>query len=419
MTMWLRGPLQPASLIMFLLVFSAVAGAATLDRDYQFGEDPGENGSAGRAVGVNLGGTLFTFDSFGTIGLGDLQDLEVVGNPTYASVSDRPGFGGGVGISFDGNGDYLVGANLNLPATSQASVGNDDDPIDPQLPGPNNYTNISDRYFQLWVKPNGASQGDTQSVVMDSNQHGVRIVNGNWSMRYNKTDFDSDVGVNFNQWSHVMVARPFGPGQGSFLFVDGNVAAVAVGGYDGAATEELVVGSNTGRDSNRNFTGGTDEFFHGLVDNLTMAIIGNNISDGGQDFGGFDVAVDNEFIALALDGVSPADVNRDGVVAGDGSGPIATDDVSAFIDGWLNRNVINGLQIGDLSSRERGDLNLDGLTNLSDWAILNAADPAAGAAAAHALGVPEPTALLHGLICFLALAVTRPFRSHAARFRYR
>ena len=49
-----------------------------------------------------------------------------------------------------------------------------DDPIEPSLPGPNNYTNISDRYFQVWVKPNGGSQGTTQSVVMDSNQHGVR-----------------------------------------------------------------------------------------------------------------------------------------------------------------------------------------------------------------------------------------------------
>ncbi len=56
MTIWLRGPLQ--SIIVLFVVFGAVAHSATLDRDYKFGEDSGENGSAGRAVGVNLGGTV-------------------------------------------------------------------------------------------------------------------------------------------------------------------------------------------------------------------------------------------------------------------------------------------------------------------------------------------------------------------------
>ena len=65
MTVWLRRRLQAASNIMMFVVLSAVASAATLDRDYKFGEDSGENGSAGGAVGVDFGGTKFTFDSFG------------------------------------------------------------------------------------------------------------------------------------------------------------------------------------------------------------------------------------------------------------------------------------------------------------------------------------------------------------------
>ena len=38
-----------------------------------------------------------------------------------------------MGISFDGNGDFLRGANLNLPSTSAAAFANDDDFADMDL----------------------------------------------------------------------------------------------------------------------------------------------------------------------------------------------------------------------------------------------------------------------------------------------
>ena len=95
----------------------------------------------------------------------------------------------------------------------------------------------------------------------------------------------------------------------------------------------------------------------------------NNTSDGGQDYGGFDVAVDNEFIALNLGGIAPDDVNGDGTIFGNGTGPATSDDVTEFVEGWLNQKVINGIQIGDLSTRRQGDLNFDGITNLADWSI--------------------------------------------------
>jgi glucose/arabinose dehydrogenase len=59
------------------------------------------------------------------------------------------------------------------------------------------------------------------------------------------------------------------------------------------------------------------------------------------------------------------DVNQDGVVNGNGSGPAASDDVAAFIAGWKST--------GWTSNYDRfthGDMNFDGTTNLLDWYIL-------------------------------------------------
>jgi hypothetical protein len=105
--------------------------------------------------------------------------------------------------------------------------------------------------------------------------------------------------------------------------------------------------------------------------------------------------------ALNLDGtvrglaVNPpngivADLNQDGIVAGDGTGPAATDDVTAFVAGWLSEGG------GGIAERyARGDLNFDGITDLGDWGILNRVNSSMAAAALVRLsGVPEPTSLL-------------------------
>jgi len=105
--------------------------------------------------------------------------------------------------------------------------------------------------------------------------------------------------------------------------------------------------------------------------------------------------------ALGLDGtvrglvVGPpngiiADLNQDGVVAGDGRGPMETDDVTTFVAGWLS---VGGGSIVERYSR--GDINLDGITNLADWAILNRENAALGAAVLRRLsGVPEPATFM-------------------------
>jgi hypothetical protein len=59
------------------------------------------------------------------------------------------------------------------------------------------------------------------------------------------------------------------------------------------------------------------------------------------------------------------DINLDGVVSGDGSGAWATDDVTAFVQGW-------GYQqgSGDILSWKRGDMNQDGRVDLDDFLLL-------------------------------------------------
>jgi len=96
------------------------------------------------------------------------------------------------------------------------------------------------------------------------------------------------------------------------------------------------------------------------------------------------------------------DVNLDGLVSGNGSGPTASDDVSAFLAGW---RYSNGKGIGDYTSWTRGDLNLDGKTDAADFFVLrNALNPSGSGSFLPSLeallggvGVPEPSSILLAL----------------------
>jgi hypothetical protein len=412
---------------------SSAAEAFPLDREYKFGDDSQESGIPSNDVGVNFGGSFYTFDSVGNptdSQPGSYQDLTRFGNPKYAVVSDRPYFAAGVGIAFDGDGDYLRGDNLNDPASSKASIGYNDDPGNnpANTPGRNNYNGIFDRQFQLWVKPDpvdAANTNKTQSIVMDSNQHGLQIVNGKWSMRYAGTDYTTNIPVDTsanNGWSHVMVARPAGSPGGSRLYINGQVVAAASGNYSAAAHEELVVGSNTSRDVSNNFNGGTANYFHGVLDNLTMTLIGHNTAQAGPPVGminsPFSFGSDNEYAVNFLSAYSVGDLTRDSNVTGDGSGLPSSDDVAAFIANWEFEQTINGIRVGDINSRLHGDFDFDGFVGLSDWNILRThhVDAAAlnlGALlAGNYIHVPEPAT---GTWLALSLAVlvgarTRRFR---------
>ena len=158
----------------------------------------------------------------------------------------------------------------------------------------------------------------------------------------------------------------------------------------------------------------------GLINwEVPFVISGNNVPDGAQLPQGtlrdvvptalWHLGIDP--FALGLDGtvrglvVSPpngivGDLNQDGAVFGDGTGPAATDDVTTFVAGWLATGS------GSIAQRyARGDLDFNGITDLADWAILNRVNSSLGPAAMDSLSnVPEPPSFL-----MFAFAATQAF----------
>ncbi|MDC0935825.1 PEP-CTERM sorting domain-containing protein, partial [Pirellulales bacterium] len=397
---------EPAALraVAVLFVAWAVSGstaqaAVTNDREYQFGDpgtsdailappdvDAAANVGEGNLMGFLIGGTRTTGDDTGPSG-GGFVDL-VVSGPTYTGTASRPGAGASdFGANFDGADDYLEGLRLGNPATSVSSTGS------APPAGPLNYDGITDRGFQFWANPNSAGNGTTQSVVADTLQHGVQISsNGTWSMVYNEVVTDSGVAVNFDAWTHVMLVRPSGaagPSGGSRLFVDGVAVAAQLGGYDAADDTPLVVGANTGDDDvgTPALPPGTADFFQGAIDNLELFVLGVATTAPFDDYGTFDYAADNQFAAAALTGLD-GDVNQDGL--------LTPTDVDDFVAGFLSVNLVNGIQVGDITSIKDGDLNLNGVTDLDDAFLLHEALVAAGAGGLvqFGFGVPEPASAM-------------------------
>jgi hypothetical protein len=91
------------------------------------------------------------------------------------------------------------------------------------------------------------------------------------------------------------------------------------------------------------------------------------------------------------------DVNIDGVVAGDGTGNVTEDDVAAFVAGWGNNNLAGK---GDYETWKKGDLNLDGLTDVEDFLLLRGAlnGPISNTAMQAIFGVPEPASAISAML---------------------
>ena len=87
------------------------------------------------------------------------------------------------------------------------------------------------------------------------------------------------------------------------------------------------------------------------------------------------------------------DINGDGIISGDGTGDFDNDDVTAFVSLWLQPNTAD--------NPNPADLNLDGIANLRDWAILNSELPSMARDVRNALMIPEPTGTT---LVFLAVA---------------
>ena len=210
--------------------------------------------------------------------------------------------------------------------------------------------------------------------------------------------------VAYNEWTHVM-QRTF-DNDSVALYVNG----VAVSRFNdnylettgGAGSLNMYVGTNSGA---------TGNFFAGQIDDIKLHVAGTFTPQANPipvPWGAVNLGTENDFIASR--NLVPGDVNGDGVVNGNGSGPAATDDVRFFIDHWLDERRVNNFLMGDLTSRTTlGDLNFDGRTSLADWAMLRAAH---GAGASLDLGallgasIPEPSTMV---VAGFALAVLGAF----------
>jgi hypothetical protein len=371
------------------LAVSAASAAVTLDRDYRLGDQASEGAVNNADVGSgNPDGA--TYDSAGVAGMGQLPFLIPVNTPNYVAITGRPDGVGGRGIEFNAaESEYLRGPFLGSPPSSFSS--------DTQN-GTLDYAGVFDRGFQFWVRPASTA---AQALVVDTLDHGVRILaNGNYAMTYAGFTMDSGVAAAPGVWRHIeMVSSPEAFGHAR-LYIDGVARAVRVSPAYPGSPNDLVVGSNTGGDQS-SFTGGTAEFFSGVIDDLKMFVFGSSSGVPPVDYGTFSLDPDNDFAAFTLSGV-PGDVNN--------VGGFTAADVTAFIAGWRFQNRVNGVLIGDINSHAKGDLNFDGITDVKDLAIIQNLLPAAGLPLIDpaVLSVPEPATI--GLL-LVAVAVG----THASR----
>jgi hypothetical protein len=342
----------------------------------------------GEQEGGTNGSPVFTTQDTPVDG-GDIQaiDLSATNTPTYVTIPTRPDGGTGIGIQFAGaSSQRLQGDSLNWPQESSLSDANG---------GLYDLTGIDDRGFQLWVRPTSTAN---QSIVRDTAQHGLRIVGGRFSMSYAGSDYpDMTQTVTANTWYHVEVVRPAGASSGSRMYVNGVAVAVSqtLDDYSADNVTPMTVGSNLTGDG---------EFFNGIVDDMRMFVMGTTTSPAHVNYGTFNFTSDNAFAASPVSGLKG--------VAGDvtNNGVFDNADKTAFIAGWMQKHVVNGVQIGDMASHALGDLNLDGITNIQDLLIMQNALTGAGMGtitAAELAGVPEPATAMLIILAVLPLTWRR------------
>jgi hypothetical protein len=141
-----------------------------------------------------------------------------------------------------------------------------------------------------------------------------------------------------------------------------------------------------------------------------MYVYGTTTSSAHINYGTYNFATDNGFAASPITGLKgvPGDVNN--------SGSLTQADKDAFIAGWMQKHVVGGVQIGDLFSYSKGDLNLDGITNIQDLLMMQNALTGVGMgtiSASELAGVPEPASALLAIVALLPIAAGRRSRRRA------
>jgi hypothetical protein len=272
--------------------------------------------------------------------------------------------------------------------------------------------------IQGWVQPNAATQGVRQDIVIDTLEHGIYITAANnWGLVFNNFNIPSAAPVAFGEWAHVMQLAGFNDpddgrsNSGGALLVNG--VAVATSGQVSTDSNAQLYSFNEGALSLGSNQAGDANLFQGVLDDVRLFFWGNNSRESappgegnsgnrvGQDWGDLNLAEDNDWIANELEtlGVTnAADVNLDGMVN--------MTDVTAFIPDFNTVRRVNNLQVGDWISRQNGDLNFDGATDLKDAFILHQGLIGAGFASGLDFGllggrVPEPATAVCIAITFV------------------
>lgn len=450
-----------------LAVVTSTANAdAFVDRQYTLGDDPFEFATPGGFPGLTYDSMGVNLNAFpGAINTGAYQDLIVTG-AQYVDVGtsglQRPGAGlNELGMTFNGVDNRLHSiASLNLPNNTWRNpdffpTGIDllyDPPSATGVDGtgdgeyrpafPHSYAGINQRAMQAWVRPNVAGlNGTRQDVILDTNEHGFVITaNNTWGMLFDDVLTDTEILVtdtlDSNGWVHLMalggISKTNGPNTtlGGALLINGMVVASSNAVYDASAAV-LSIGSNLA---------GTGNFYHGEIDDIEMLVWGNNSWRGpgatqqelgylgGANWGSL-AAEDNQWIAMQLEAaamaasvpfIPEADVNLDGILQGDGTGSIATDDVSAFIAAYGFKNEIGAIPVGDWVSRQNGDLNFDGVADIRDALMLRDALLASGSGSfdlglLNGTTVPEPSGVVLAVGLLSALGWLAKKRTSVAR----
>jgi hypothetical protein len=327
-------------------------------------------------------------------------------------------------LDFDGTNDRAYGNdfgnNLGDFFTQRGGLGfpGSSNPQNPVA----NYAGITQRGLQFWARPDSKPFGTVrQDLVNDTYQFGVYTTDSSsvggrrWAMTWGSENDDQVDGITYESqtavvangstWTHVM-QHSFGFG-GAALYVNG--VAVRVAGFDGFSGYRIFNG-NAPTPPNLDLmvggslpvaSGGTvANFYDGRLDDLKIYVAGNNtgrdpvvpeITLPGQNYGTFFLGTDNDFIAQAMSGKPDGDFDLDG--------DVDNTDVSMFIAKWGQTRTVNGVVIGDLTSRQTlGDFNYNGRVDLGDWALLRKNHPTPAALDLSALlaanVVPEPGALL-------------------------
>ena len=388
--------------LITLVCLTSAAGdlahaAVTIDRDYRLGDEPSEGAVQNNQLGS---GNAFgsTFDSNGSSGAGDLQDLTPGGGSvTYTNVSSRPLAGSSqLGGLFAGgylHGDFESGAGgLGYPGA---------DPSPNFNPGVD-YSGVTTRGMQLWVNP--TDNAARQEIINDTYQFGIHInADDTWGMTWGATGAAATTGrvinsttpVSYGTWSHVH-QHSYGNTRG-VLYVNGVAVATSLAGQIYQLTQPTP--------GDRDMTVGAtlfafDNLYSGSMDDIELYVAGVS-TDTSTDYGTFDLGADNEYIASL--NLTPGDLTDDDVVD--------DDDVDIFVDNWRRQQLLSGRRTGDINSRMFGDFDYDGFVGILDWHFIreNHVDGGSlnlGALLAQA-GVPEPSTWVILAAGMLAVSLSR------------